>query len=168
MRKAFAIAAGMTLALAIFAVQAISQPKPASAFERLKTLVGTWTGKSAQGVESTITIRLVSNGTAMEETFQNSADNQMVTLYYPDGNRVGVTHYCSAGNQPRMETKAMTGDQNEFDFAFDGITNLASPDAGHMHHLVVKIVDNDHFSEQWTWRENGKETVESFQLTRKS
>lgn len=94
-------------------------------------------------------------------------DNQMVTLYSPDGDRVAVTHYCSAGNQPRMETKAMTGDQKEFDFTFSGITNLSTPASGHMHHLVVKIADSDHFSEQWTWRENDKDRVESFQFTRK-
>jgi hypothetical protein len=155
------------IAFAVFAIRAGSQTKPASGFDNLKTLVGTWESKSPEGETFTSTIRLVSNGTALEETFQNTKDNQMVTLYSPDGDRVAVTHYCSAGNQPRMETKSMTGDQKEFDFTFSGITNLPTPASGHMHHLAIKITDSDHFSEQWTWRENDKDRVESFQFTRK-
>jgi hypothetical protein len=167
----------MRIALSIFVVGAISigmlvaqvkpQAKPAGGFEQLKKLVGEWEAKSPKGPPFTTTIRLVSNGTALEETFQNSEDNQMVTLYYPDGNRVAVTHYCSAGNQPRMETAATTADQKKFDFSFLGITNLSSPQSGHIHHLVISIVDHDHFSEDWTWRENGKEQVHSFEFMRK-
>jgi len=103
----------------------------------------------------------------LEETLQNSQDNQMVTLYHPDGNRVAVTHYCSAGNQPRMETAATAAGQKKFDFSFLGVTNLASPTSGHMHHLVITIADNNHFAEEWTWHENGKDQTTSFQLTRK-
>lgn len=167
MKRALSIVAVVFIAFAAFAIRAGSQAKPVAGFDRLKTLVGTWESKSPEGESFTSTIRLVSNGTALEETFQNTKDNQMVTLYSPDGDRVAVTHYCSAGNQPRMETKTMTGDQKEFDFTFSGITNLETPASGHMHHLVIKIADNDHFSEQWTWRENGKDRVESFQFTRK-
>lgn len=167
MKRTLSILAVASIAFAVFAICAGSQAKPGGGFDRLKTLVGTWESKSPAGETFTSTIRPVSNGTALEETFQNSKDNQMVTLYSPDGDRVAVTHYCSAGNQPRMETMAMTGDQKEFDFTFNGITNLATPASGHMHHLVVKIADSDHFSEQWTWRENDKDRVESFQFIRK-
>jgi hypothetical protein len=167
MRKAMSILAVGAIAAGVWVARAGQQAKPANGFEQLKTLVGEWQAKSPKGELFTTTIRLVSNGTALEETFQNSEDNQMVTLYYPDGNRLAMTHYCSAGNQPRMETAATTEDQKEFDFSFQGITNLPSPDSGHMHHLVIKIADNNHFSEEWTWRENGKEQAHSFEFTRK-
>jgi hypothetical protein len=155
------------IALGLFAAPAGSQTSPPSGFDQLKKLVGEWQSTDPKGVAFTNTIRLVSNGTALEETFQNSKDNQMVTLYSPDGNRVAVTHYCSAGNQPRMETDASTSDQKEFSFFFQGATNLASPESGHMHHLTIKIADNDHFSEEWTWHENGKDQSHAFQFTRK-
>jgi hypothetical protein len=128
--------------------------------------VGTWEAAAPQGGTMTNTIRLVSNGTALEETFQSAEDNQMVTLYTADGNRLAMTHYCSAGNQPRMETFAVTGDQNEFDFSFTGITNLTSPNAGHMRHLVIQIADQDHFTEHWTWRENGKDRITTIHFRR--
>jgi hypothetical protein len=168
MKKAASILAVTAITFAVFAIRAGSQAKPATGFDRLKMLVGTWEAKTPEGETATSTIRLVSNATALEEMMQNSKDNQMVTLYSPDGDRVAVTHYCSAGNQPRMETNAVTGDTKEFDFSFSGITNLSTPASGHMHHLVIKIADNDHFSEQWTWRENDKDSVESIQFVRKS
>lgn len=167
MRKAITILAVGTIVVGIFLLGAVSQASPSSGFDRLKALVGEWQAKSPTGELFTNKIELVSNGTSLLENYQSSEDNQMVTLYSPDGNRVVMTHYCSAGNQPRMETPPTTGDQKEFEFSFQGITNLASAESGHMHHLVIKIDDNDHFSEQWTWRENGKDRTETFLFTRK-
>jgi hypothetical protein len=153
--------------IGLFAARAWSQAKPARGFDRLKTLVGTWESASPQGGILTNTIRLVSNGSALEETFQSSEDDQMVTLYTADGDRLALTHYCAAGNQPRMETLAITGDPKEFDFSFTGITNLMNPNSGHMHHLLIQIADQDHFTEQWTWRENGKDRIHTIQFTRR-
>ena len=156
-----------TLALGLCPSLCLAQPGGNAGFEKMKRLAGEWQATSPKDELFTSTIRLVSNGTAIEETFQNSEDDQMVTLYVPDGDRLAVTHYCSAGNQPRMETGPVTADQNEFAFSFVGITNLSGPTAGYMHHLAIQIADKDHFSEAWTWREKGKDKVETFHFTRK-
>ncbi|MBZ5553790.1 MAG: hypothetical protein LAO21_13790 [Acidobacteriia bacterium] len=47
------------------------------------------------------------------------------------------------------------------------ITNLASPGASHIHHLVVTFDDHAHFTQNWTWRENGKDQSGAFRFTRK-
>jgi hypothetical protein len=91
----------------------------------------------------------------------------MVTLYTPDGNRLATTHYCAVGNQPRMETAAVTGDQTKFEFSFTGITNLQTSTSGHMRHLEIQIADPDHFTEVWTFRQNGKDESHTFHFTRK-
>jgi hypothetical protein len=39
------------------------------------------------------------------------------------------------------------------------VTNLSASDAGHMRKLVVTFGDKDHFTQEWTWREKGKETT---------
>jgi hypothetical protein len=166
MRKTICLFALGAIAIGLFAAPAGSQTKPASGFDRLKALVGTWEAAAPKGGTLTNTIRLVSNGTALEEIFQSREDDQMVTLYTEDGNRLAMTHYCAAGNQPRMETLAVTGDQKEFDFSFKGITNLMSPNSGHMQHLLIQIVDQDHFTEQWTWRENGKDRTTTIHFSR--
>ena len=138
-------------------------------FEKLKSLAGTWEGTMGEGGEKfTTTYRVVSNGTAIEETINGVHAADMVTLYTPDGEKLVMTHYCAAGNQPRMETKPVATDQKDFDFSFVGATNLASASAGHMHHLKITIEDENHITQAWTWSENGKEKIEAFHLTRKS
>jgi len=166
MRKAIYLLVLGVISSGWFAVQARSQTKPAAGFDRLKMLVGTWEAPAPKGGTLTNTVRLVSNGTALEEIFQSSEADQMVTLYTSDGNRLAMTHYCAAGNQPRMETLPVTGEQKEFSFSFKGITNLASPNSGHMQHLVIQIADQDHFTELWTWRENGKDQTTAIHFTR--
>lgn len=167
MRKLVVISAAAILALGAIANRVGSQLVPANAFDRLKALVGEWDGTDPTGKQVEDTIRLVSNNTALQETFQSDNDNQMVTMYTPDGNRLALTHYCSKGNQPHLVTPAVTSSSNEFAFAFAGAANLASNDDMHMHGMRLKIEDNDHFSETWTLMANGKEQTETFHLTRK-
>ena len=166
MRKAIFPLALAILAMGWLAGHARPQAQPVSGFDRLKALVGTWEAREPQGKMLTNTIRLVSNGTALEETFQSAEDDQMVTLYTANGKGLAMTHYCAVGNQPHMEAAAITGDQKEFEFSLTGITNLANPGAGHMRHLLIQIADDDHFTEKWTWRENGKDQVRTIHFKR--
>ena len=167
MKIKFAMLVAATIFLSLGKLHAQTTVKPAGGFDRLKTLVGEWqaTGESSQ--PATSTFRLVSNDTALEETFQSDKDHQMVTMYTPDGSRVALTHYCSKGNQPRMETPAVTASTDEFVFAFTGATNLASPEDAHLHRLVLQVDDADHFTETWTIREKGHDTKMTFDFTRK-
>jgi hypothetical protein len=167
MRKLIVISAATILALEAIAARVGSQPAPANAFDRLKTLVGEWDGTDPAGKRVEDTIRLVSSNTALEETFQNDKGNQMVTMYTPDGNRLVLTHYCSMGNQPHREISAVTASSDDFAFAFPGAANLASNDDIHVQGMTLKLEDNDHFSETWTLMANGKEQIEAFPLTRK-
>jgi hypothetical protein len=171
MKTKFAIAVTVTMVLALGTslgtLHAQASNKPAGGFERLRTLVGEWQGTDESGKPVTSAFRLVSNGTALEETFQSENDNQMVTMYTPDGSRVALTHYCSKGNQPKMESPAVTATSDEFAFTFTGATNLASPEDTHLHHLVLRIDDAEHFTETWTIHEKGHDTKRVFKFTRK-
>src|SRR6202142_273637 len=113
MRTMIAISAAAILMLGAIIARVDSQPAPGNAFDRLKTLVGEWDGTDHTGKHVEDTIRLVSNNTALEETFQSDKDNQMVTMYTPDGTRLALTHYCSQGNQPHLETPAVPSSSNE-------------------------------------------------------
>lgn len=90
----------------------------------------------------------------------------MITMFNHDGDSVVATHYCAAKNQPRFVLKP-GDDPNVLTFEFKDVTNLASADAGHMRGLVIRFKDADHHTEEWTWREKGKDKVESIELTRK-
>jgi hypothetical protein len=134
-------------------------------FEKMKSLVGEWEGKTSDGQEVKVVYRLVSSGTALMETINAPGDVNMVTMYHPDGERLMMTHYCGANNQPRMVSDGPEG--NTLPFSFLDVTNLANPDAGHMHSLKITFDDADHIRQAWTWREKGAEKTEVFHLTRK-
>jgi hypothetical protein len=167
MKKGFASIAGALLLIAVAAHAQSPAKATDSGFDRLKILVGDWVATGEDGKPFTNNIRLVSNGTALQETFQTDQDNQMITMYSADGSRVALTHYCSMGNQPRMETPAVTGATDEFVFSFTGATNLPTPDESHMHRLVLQIDDADHFSETWTFRQKTGDAKRTFNFVRK-
>ena len=129
-----------------------------AAFEKLKTLVGEWEADSNAG-KIQARYELVSDGHVLIEhlTIAGVHDN-MVTTYYLDGDKLGLTHYCGMGNQPRMQAKGINGDGTiRFDFA--GAANLASPHDKHMHSVLVRLIDNDHFNSDWTLFDGGKPTM---------
>ena len=127
------------------------------AFERLKSLVGTWQGKDEAGNPVIVSYRIVSDSSALVETMDmGDKEGVMITMYHPDGDALMVTHYCSMGNQPRMRYSRPARDGNTFSFAYVDATNLASPDADRMEALTIVFRDANHFTQQWTARMKGE------------
>jgi hypothetical protein len=134
-------------------------------FDSLKALEGTWEGKNSQGEPLKVTFRATSGGSALLSEIQGMKAENMVSMIHLDGDRLLMTHYCGAGNQPRMKaTLAPDGKSIAFDFV--DATNLASADAGHMQHVVFAMPDSTHHTEEWTFVDHGKETKEVFTLQR--
>jgi len=137
-----------------------------SSWDAMKTLVGEWSG-TAEGRPVSVSYRLVSNGTALMENLNGGHDADMITMYTPDGAVLLATHYCSAGNQPRMRAKASNGGKS-IDFQFVDAANVT--DASEvMQRLVVTFVDAKHFDQQWTSRgKDGREHTSLFRYTRRN
>jgi len=136
----------------------------AAAFEKLKTLAGNWETKSPEGDMVTVSYRVVSGGsTVMEEMSHGS----MISMYHLDGDRLMMTHYCEAKNQPRMHTAPIKSDSNSLKFSFVDITNLAKPSDPHMRGLELTFKDADHFTAAWSYSEGGKEVPAVFNYERK-
>ncbi len=149
----------------LFAVIACAAEPPV--FTKLKTLVGTWESKMPDGKIAVTEIKAMSAGSALMMTQGDEQYGTMVTMIHPDGDRVLLTHYCSAKNQPRMVAEAMP-DGKTIKFKFLDVTNLAEGQPGHMRDLVLMLPDNDHMSQEWHFRgADGKEMVETFNLVRK-
>jgi hypothetical protein len=91
----------------------------------------------------------------------------MITMYSLDGDRILVTHYCSMGNQPTMQTAASPTANGKLDFTFLRLAGAKSPDEGHMAALTVSMPDKTHLVQTWTFMDKGKSQTESFTLTRK-
>ena len=72
---------------------------------------------------------------ALMERLVMGGESEMVTMYHPDGDRLMMTHYCSAHNQPRMHSQTVAGGSKIITFDLVDVTNLSAPDAGHMKKL---------------------------------
>jgi hypothetical protein len=143
-----------------------AKTEPNAGFEKMKPLVGNWQGKANDGKPVKISYALVSGGSALVETIQAESEPGMVTVYHPDGGRLMMTHYCSLHNQPRMRADTAPAENGKLVFNFVDATNMPSPDAMHMHKLVVTFVDKDHFAQEWTWKGGEKEGTEVFRMER--
>ena len=153
----------IALAILVAATTAVAQSDAVKTFDQLKTLNGTWEGKSPKGDPFKVIFRPTANGSALMSEILGQED--MITMFHMDNNRVLATHYCGAGNQPRMVASS-SADGKTITFNFVDVTNLATPKSGHMDHFVITIVGPDHHTEDWTFVQDGKEMREHFELSR--
>jgi len=138
------------------------------AFDQLKSLVGHWEGTAPDGKKVQVAYELISNGSVLMERLHPGDEPDMITMYSLDGDRILVTHYCSMGNQPTMQTAASPAANGKLDFTFLRLAGAKSPDEGHMAALTVSMPDKTHLVQTWTFMDKGKSQTESFTVTRKA
>src|SRR5436305_10042303 len=102
---------------------AMAQSEAQKNFEKMKTLAGSWKGKTSEGRPVEVSYRVTSGGSALMSEIKGKED--MITMFHLDGDRLMMTHYCGAGNQPRMKAEA-SPDGKTIPFEFLDATNLQS------------------------------------------
>ena len=157
----------LVLLLLLNSATAFAQSSAAQSFHRLKTLVGSWSGERSDGTPVQVTFRSTGAGSALvsELIAGHGNSEDMISVFHLDGETLLVTHYCTAGNQPRMKAAA-SPDGKIISFNFVDATNLASLNGGHMQSLVIALLDADHHSETWTFMDHGKMATEVLRLSR--
>jgi hypothetical protein len=127
------------------------------AFDKLKSMAGAWKGTADDGGAVNITYTVVSAGSAVMEKL-DAAEHEatMITMYTMNGKNIMMTHYCSAGNQPRMKADASMKDPGKLSFSFVDGMNIAGPKDGYMKKLVLTFKDEDHFTQEWSFSMDGK------------
>jgi len=138
----------MSLGTVVFA-----QSDAQKSFDQLKNLAGSWegvvagTGSEVDGRAAHLTLRVTSMGNAlMHEMKIDGRQDDPITMLYLDNDRVLLTHYCDAGNRPRMAGKS-SPDGRTVDFEFLDVAG--STQYGHMHHAAFTVVDANHHIEDW-------------------
>lgn len=136
-------------------------------FALLKTLAGNWEGAvkmeghdhgNGSGVPENmqVSLRVTSRGNALVHEMGGldpkedpTKYDHPVTMFYLDDGKLMLTHFCDAGNRPRMAAKVSPdGKTIEFDFV-----DLSGSDKfGHMYHAVITIIDADHHTEKWVFQ----------------
>ena len=131
------------------------------AFERLKQLAGEWDGSSTQGWQGRHSMLIIARGSAILSASNidphPGANEVMATLFHLDGDRLMLTHYCVAGNQPRLVATAVRNEGRTIEFSFLDATNMRSRDDGHMDRAVFTIESSDRYRSRWTFFRNGQE-----------
>jgi hypothetical protein len=139
----------MSLSTVVFA-----QSDAQKSFDRLKTLAGSWVG-TVDGKPMEISLRVTSMGSALiHEMTVGGRPDDPITMFHVDGDRLLMTHYCDAGNQPRFVGKmAPSGKTVEFEFL--DVTNFNSASYGRMQHVALTMLDPNHHTEDWTFMVQG-------------
>jgi hypothetical protein len=129
-----------------------------AAFERFKALAGTWEAKSTKGWDERLTYEVIAGGSAVLETSIDAHPGEtMATVFYMDGDRLLLTHYCVAKNQPRLETTFFQDGGRTVVFTFRDGANIPTRDRGHMDRAVFTFEGPNRLKSRWTWYEDGQE-----------
>jgi hypothetical protein len=165
----------LSLSTAAFAQSAATSVPPSDAqksFDQLKTLAGTWTGPVTVNPPVPewskdpiwLSMRVTSRGNALVHemkkpgTPDDATKDDPITLLYMDNDRLTLTHYCDAGNRPRMVAKASPdGKTVEFEF----VDVAGSTQYGNMHHAIFTMIDANHHTEDWTFMLPGDKHIQA-------
>jgi hypothetical protein len=161
------IRVAVTLCAVFAATITLAQSTAQKSFNQLKSLTGSWEGKSADGHALEVSFRDTAGGSALMSEIHGHGPENMISMFHLDGpDRLLITHYCGAGNQPRMQANT-SPDGKTITFTFVDAINLSGPQAGHMQQLVIAMLDANHHTEDWTFTDHGKESKQFFDLRRK-
>ena len=144
-------------------------PRPAN-FGPLQKLVGKWTASgecNGKKMDFNVNYRLTAGGSALVETMNPGTPQEMVSVYTVDDGEIIMTHYCMLGNQPRMR-QSESDEPNKVVMRFDGATGLKSSKDPVMRDVIITVLDKNHFRQEWTARQDGKDVVSVFDYKRKS
>jgi hypothetical protein len=142
-------------------------------FNLIKALSGDWQGsyeRIGKNRKGPMDARyyLTGNGTAVVEDLIMDGNPNMTTVYHLDGADLRATHYCAAGNQPRLKAISTDADNKVVKFHMVDITNLPTPEAGHIRDLELRLTSANQITILFTFVGSSKESVERIELARKT
>lgn len=166
-------------AVVSLSVAAPAQSDAQKSFDKLKTLAGVWQGQvkvtppmpGMDGKPTRVSLRVTSRGNAILHEMKEAGTpddptryDDPITMLYLDRDQLLLTHYCDAGNRPRM-MGAMSPDGKTLEFDFLDVAG--NTQYGHMHHAVFTFIDENHHAEDWTYMKPGDKPVRAhFDLVR--
>jgi len=160
MRTLIALIIWIILAATANAAERAVTPDDAKAiFARLKKLEGAWTARSTKGWTERNTYEVAGKGSVVinRSVFEGEPNDGMMTTFFLDVDRLLLTHYCEARNQPTLVATTIDDATRRVVFRFVSGTNMKSRDTGHMHSHAIEFVDDDHLRSSWSWYGDGKE-----------
>ena len=160
----------------LFGAKSMASDKPGveakAAFARLKTLAGEWKvtermGDHGDAHDGKITYKVTAAGSTVMETFFPGSDHEMVSMYHLDGDELRMTHYCAAGNQPRLKLDREASTADNYLFVFDGGTGFDHAKDLHIHSGRITFQPAGRVEAEWDANVKGKKAMSTkFALSR--
>ena len=145
---------------------AASEAKKAELLGAIKSLDGEWIQVTPDG-PSKIIFKVSSAGSTVREIMFPGMEHEMTNMYHMDGDALILTHYCAAGNQPRLKATQFKGDS--IHFTCDSVSNLATNESMYMGEMILTIVNPNTIIETWSHFDKGvKAGTMAFELSRKN
>lgn len=151
----------LAVAVLLMGQMAFAASDAGAAFEAFRSLQGSWA--------------IQSNGKRLpiDMTYDVGSKNSIITehfgkelgVFYRDGSDLLMTHFCNAGNQPRLRLKE-NSHAGRYEFEMIDITNLVSPSAPHVQRIVYTFADDKHFDLEIIWKNAESESSEKYTLTK--
>jgi hypothetical protein len=143
----FAVALALT-APGLTRAEAQSTDDYQAAWEQLKKLSGTWDSHvvGQEDRQALISYHVTSGGSVVFEEFIGDTPDgvrDMATAYHMDVDDMVATHYCGAGNQPRMRSASYDPHTRVLRFDFWDITDLPDPQAYYTTNIELYFEDDD-------------------------
>ena len=163
----------LLLALASIGLPATpSGPAATTGFQRLTQLAGEWKGtyewsgaRSDRGPVRA-SYHLTGNGSALVEELVMNGAPTMTSVYHLDRDELRVTHYCAAGNQPRLRASSTNLEIWQIQFSFVDITNLKTPDSPHVDGLTIRSPGSNVLEVLFQFNTGSGRSVERLSLTK--
>jgi hypothetical protein len=76
-----------------------------------------------------------------------------------------MTHFCNAGNQPRLRLREDTP-PGTYEFGMFDITNAESASADHVQRIIYKLTGDKTMDLEIVWKRGASEESEKYTLTR--
>ena len=152
----------MSLLLCLSQNSLLAAGSAQAAFDLFKSLKGTWTIQSG---DKTLPFKM---------TYDTRSKNSIVTEYfgselsvfYRDGETLLMTHFCNAGNQPRLRLKE-NSPPGYFEFEMFDITGLKDLQGGaHVQRAIYRAVNDRQMGLELVWKKGNSLESEKYVLRR--
>jgi hypothetical protein len=133
-----------------------------AAFEAFKSFSGTW---SIQSGDKTLPFKMTYD-TGSKDSIVTELFGKELSVFYRDGENLLMTHFCNAGNQPRLRLKE-SNRPGYFEFEMFDITNLKDLQvSAHVHRAIYQVIDDKRIKLELIWKKGKSEESENYILTR--
>ena len=139
-----------------------AQAEFTNAFDFFKSLKGSW---SIQSGDRTLSIKMTYD-LASKDTVVTEFFGKELSVFYPDGTNMMMTHFCNAGTHPRLKLK-QNGTPAFFEFETIDVTNLnLQGDGAHVQGITYKLIEPGKLELKIVWKRREREDTEEYLLTR--